>query len=88
MLWPDRVHKVRQQIPIEVPIIAHLAYIAKTTENPFVLSVCATMWITMVGMIRDAHTQRSELVEEVDHAYIFYCEEGKDKGKPFHWLLP
>ena len=42
----------------------------------------------MVGVIRDAQVQRSRLVKETEHAYIFYCTKGKDEGRPFHWVIP
>ena len=53
-----------------------------------VVMICATVWITLVGVIRDAHSQRSRFVKQTDHAYIFHCVEGKDKRKPFDWVLP
>ena len=42
----------------------------------------------MAGVIREAHIQRSHLIRETDHAYVFFSVEGKNKGKPFPWVLP
>ena len=42
----------------------------------------------MVGMIREAHIQRSYLIRETAHAYVFLCVEGMIQGKPFPWVLP
>ena len=42
----------------------------------------------MAGMIREAHIQRSHLIRETDHAYVFFCVESKNNGKPFPWVFP
>ena len=46
------------------------------------------MWFAFLGMIRDAHIQRSFLVKKCDHAWLFHCVKGKDRSKPFDWVIP
>ena len=83
----NRNHQPTQQIPIDVAVAAHFQYILETTTSLFVASICANQWISKAGMIREAHTQRSHLVRETKHAYVFFCVEGKNKDKPFPWVL-
>ena len=81
-------HRVTQQIPIRVAEGAHFQCTLEATNNPFVALICSTQWLGMVAMIRDAHLQRSLLVGVFQHAYVFWCNKGKNKGKPFYWILP
>ena len=81
-------HRVNQQIPIRVAEAAHFQCLVETTYNPFVPLICATQWLGMVAMVRDAHMQLSVLVRVFRHAYLCWCNKGKNKGKPFHWILP
>ena len=83
-----RNHQPTQQIPIDVAVVAHFQCILETTTSLCVASICANQWISMTGMIREAHIQRSHLVRETKHAYVFICVDGKNKGKPFPWVLP
>ena len=39
-------------------------------------------------MCRDAHLQRSSLVKRCKSSWIFHCFQGKDKSKPFDWVIP
>ena len=81
-------HVPVQEIPVEVAEVAHYSYIAKTSDNPFMLLACATFFFELVGLVRERHIQRSQLVKELDHAYLFWCNEGKDEGRPFYWIWP
>ena len=60
----------------------------KATNNPLVLVVCCTVWFAFSGMCRDAHIQRSYLLKKCTHCWIFHCIAGKDRSKPFNWVLP
>ena len=87
-----RTLKCRQpiaQIPVQVCVQAHFQYVLEKSDCPFLAMVCASPWLSMVGMIRETHAQRSYLVKETDHGYILECTQGKShKGKPFFWNLP
>ena len=86
-----RTMKCRQptpQIPVQVCVQAHFQYVLENTTSPQVAMVCASPWLSMVGMIRETHAQRSFLVRECHHGYVFECIQGKYKGKPFKWNLP
>ena len=88
--WTCRLrdHIVQPKIPSEVAQLAHFEHHAKTTNNPFVLVVCCTVWFAFSGMCRDAHIQRSYLLKKCKHCWIFHCIAGKDRYKPFNWVLP
>ena len=82
--WDKRSlgHRVNQQILIGVVGAAYFQCFLATTNNPFVALVCAAQWLGMVAMIRDAHMQPSALVRVFRHAYLFWCNKGKNKDKP------
>ena len=88
--WEAQVRGLRpnQQPPIAVAEAIHFEYIALTSKNPCLVLVAATAWLSLVGLIRDQHIQRSELVQTCANAYLFFCYKGKDRGKPFHWVIP
>ena len=88
--WNTRLrdHIVQPKIPFEVAQLVHFDRLAHETDNPFILAICASVWFAFLGMCRDAHIQRSFLVKSCDHAWIFHCVKGKDKGKPYDWVLP
>ena len=73
-----RNHQPTQQIHMAVAVVAHFQYILETTTSLFVASICANQWISMAGMI-----QRSHLVRETKHAYVFFCVEGKKQRQAF-----
>ena len=75
------------QIPVQVCVQAHFQYVLENTTNPYVAMSCASPWLSM-GMIRETRAQRSFLIRECDHGYVFECIQGKYKGKPFQWPLP
>ena len=64
-------HGVNQLIPIRAAEAAHLQCLLETTNNPFAALICATQWLGVVAMVRDAHMQRSVLVRVFRHAYLF-----------------
>ena len=72
--WSARLitRQPTQQIPIEVAEAAHFQYWLEHSNNPYAILTCTTQWITMVGVIRDAHIQRSRLIRETEHAYFFH----------------
>ena len=88
--WTHRLrsHTVKPKIPLEVAQLIHFDYHAKYSTNPFVLATCASVWFSFLGMARDAHIQRSFGVKECENAWIFYCIKGKDRSKPYHWVVP
>ena len=88
--WEIQVRGLRpnQQPPISVAEAIHFEYIALTSNNPYLVLVAATAWLALIGLIRDQHIQRSELVRVCEDAYLFSCIKGKDRGKPFHWVIP
>ena len=67
-----RTHQPTQQIPIDVAVVAHFQYILEASNSLFVASICAKQWISMAGMIREAHFQRLYLIREAAHAYVFF----------------
>ena len=73
--WSElkRNHQPTQQIPIAVAVVAHFQYILETTTFLFVASIRANQWISMTGLIGEAHIQRSHLVRETKHAHVFFC---------------
>ena len=83
-----RDHVVQARIPFEVAQLAHFDYHAKFNRNPFVLVVCCAVWFSFLGMCRDAHIQRSKLTKHCKHAWMFHCIAGKDRSKPFDWVIP
>ena len=83
-----RSHTVQPQIPIEVAELVHFDYHAKYNPSPFVRAICATQWFSFLGTCRDAHIQRSFLLKKCDNAWLFHCITGKDKSKPFNWVVP
>ena len=83
-----KTQKTTQQIPIDVAVVAHFQNRLEACNSFFAASICANQWISMAGMILEAHIQRSYLIRETNHAYVFLCVEGKNKGKPFPWVLP
>ena len=66
----------------------HFQYALENTTSEFVAMACASPWLSMVGMIRETHAQRSYMLNECDHCYAFKCIQGKHKGIPFEWSLP
>ena len=56
-------HVPVQEIPVEVAEVAHYSYIAKTSDNPFMLLACATFFFELVGLVRERHIQRSQLAK-------------------------
>ena len=88
--WTRRLlaHVVQPRIPFEVAQLVHFDYHAKNTRSVFVLATCASVWFPFLGMCRDTHIQRSYLIKKCDHAWIFHCIAGKDKSKPFEWVIP
>ena len=83
-----RCRQPTPQIPVQVCVQAHFQYVLENTTSPYVAMSCASPWLSMVGMIRETHAQRSFLVRECDHGYVLECVQGKYKGKPFQWSLP
>ena len=83
-----RQHTVQPKIPFEVAQLVHFDYVARTTSSPFILIGCASAWFAFSGMCRDAHIQRSFLLKECSHGWLFHCIRGKDRSKPYDWVLP
>ena len=83
-----RSHTVQPQIPIEVAELVHVDDHAKYNTSPFVHAICATQWLSLLGTCRDAQVQRSFLLKICDNAWLFHCVQGRDKSKPFNWVIP
>ena len=62
------------------------------SQHDCVVNVMAEFMLVLYGMVRPSHIQRSYLVKEYKHCWLFKCEEGKKRiggvRQPFLWALP
>ena len=59
---------MQRHTSLEVAQLVHFDYRAKDATSPFVWGVYATTWFSFLGMIEDAHSQRSSVVRKCDAA--------------------
>ena len=61
-------------------------------DYPVVTAACAETLLCLYGMVRPGHIQRSFLVQETPHFWVFECTQGKKRvgasRPPFLWSLP
>ena len=91
--WSDPLpgHLTTPQVTAAMMDIAQLEVYAQS-ESDRVVNAMAEFMLVLYGMVRPGHIQRSYLVAEYAHCWLFKCEEGKRRvggvRQPFVWMFP
>ena len=67
--------------------IAQLELFAQS-QHDCVVNVMAEFMLVLYGMVRPSHIQRSYLVKEYKHCWLFKCEEGQEAHRRGPTALP
>ena len=91
--WSDPLpgHLIVPQITSGLMEIVQLELFAQSDDD-CVVNVLAEFILVLYGMTRPSHIQRSYLVAECNHCWLFKCVEGKKRisgaRQPFLWIFP